>query len=67
VKVKDGKLYRSHSVDGSNPLLCKNIDSYIAAFDGTPKDFSEVSHLFEKIYYDDFVFEADETQLTRMG
>jgi hypothetical protein len=55
--VKDNKLIASRPVDQAS--IVTNIETYIAAFDGTPKDFSEVSQMFEQIYHDDFVYHAD--------
>jgi hypothetical protein len=63
--VKDDKLYRAQPVEGSNPLLLRNFLTYIAEFDGTPKPFSEVSNLFDDIYHDDFVYQADGTPVDK--
>ena len=57
--IKGNKLYRAQPVEGTKPLLLRNLEAYIAAFDGTSKDISVVSHLFEQIYHDHFVYQAD--------
>lgn len=59
--VKDGKLYRAKPVkeSGSKPLLLVNFEAYIAAFDGTPKDYSQVSHIVDAVYHDEFEYQAD--------
>ena len=59
VDIKDDKLYRARPVEGTKPLLLRNFEAYIAAFDGTSKDMSEVSNLFEQIYDDNFIYQAD--------
>lgn len=58
-EIKDNKLYRAKPVKGSKPLLLTNFEAYMAAFDGTIKDFSQVSHMFEDLYDDAFVYQAD--------
>ena len=36
-------------------LLHRNLLSYLAAFDGTIKEFIEVEHIFDAIYHDNFL------------
>jgi hypothetical protein len=59
--VKDGRLYRAKPVkeSGSKPLLLINFNAYIAAFDGTPKDYSQVSQIVDAVYHDEFEYQAD--------
>jgi len=35
------------------------IRSYLAALDGSPKDFASVEHLFDDVYHPEFVFEEN--------
>ena len=45
-------------------MACESaLRQYFAAIDGTKKDFSEVQHLFDALYHDDFtlVFKDGET------
>lgn len=39
--------------------LEQSFRAYFAAFDGIKKDFSEVKHLFDATYHDDFIHEMD--------
>jgi hypothetical protein len=56
--VKDDKIYKSQSVEGSKALLLRNFQAYTSECDGTPKPFSEVSHLFDEVYHNDFVLQS---------
>lgn len=52
--LQDGKIIKEEPADTSKPQMWINFESYLAAFDGTPKSFSEVEHLFDALYHDDF-------------
>jgi hypothetical protein len=43
----------------ANVGLLKNCQNYSSRFDGTAKDFSDVSYLFNNIYSDDFFYQVD--------
>lgn len=58
--IKDDKIIRATPVQDTKPLLLVNFEAYVAAFDGTPKDFSSVSHLFDLVYDDEFAYKVDE-------
>ena len=42
-----------------NDTLLKNCQVYFSCFDGIPKDFSDLSHLFDNVYSDDIVYQVD--------
>ncbi|KAL7488684.1 hypothetical protein ACHAW6_015997 [Cyclotella cf. meneghiniana] len=55
--VQGNKLIRAKPVENTKPIVLINVDAYINAFDGTPKDIASVNHLFDALYHDDFVYE----------
>jgi hypothetical protein len=63
--ITDGKIYRAQLVEGSKAILLRNLQAYAAEHDGTSKPFSEVSHLFDKIYDDEFILQAGGITFTK--
>jgi hypothetical protein len=63
--VKDSKLYKVKPVESSKSLLSVNFQACIDAFDGTAKDFSEISNLFEKVYHDEFVYHVEDKLINK--
>jgi phenylpropionate dioxygenase-like ring-hydroxylating dioxygenase large terminal subunit len=43
--LQDGKIIKEEPADTSKPQKWINFESYLAAFDGTPKSFSEVEQI----------------------
>jgi len=39
------------------------LKAYLDAFDGTPKKFSEVEHLFDKVYHRNFTFSTEDGKI----
>ena len=39
--------------------LLKKCQVYFSCFDGIPKDISDISHLFDDVYSDDFVYQVE--------
>lgn len=65
--IKDDKLYRASPVvdSGSKPLLLINFKTYVSAFNGLIKDFSEVAGLFDAIYHEDFTYNSESNAVNR--
>ena len=55
--TRDGEQQRSSNKQDQHtfgPTLEQKFRQYLAAFDGKKKDFSEVEHLFDALFHDDF-------------
>ena len=57
--TRDGKQQRTNKQQQDHhhtfgPTLEQKFRQYLAAFDGKKKDFSEVEHLFDALFHDDF-------------
>jgi hypothetical protein len=55
--TRDGELQRTNNKQDQHtfgPTLEQKFRQYLAAFDGKKKDFSEVEHLFDALFHDDF-------------
>eukprot|EP00804_Cyclotella_cryptica_P026070 CCRYP_013936-RA/>CCRYP_013936-RA protein AED:0.11 eAED:0.11 QI:0/-1/0/1/-1/1/1/0/279 len=57
--VQGNKLIRAKLVEETKPILFINFEAYMNAFDGTSKDIATVTHIFDHLYHDDFVYELD--------
>jgi hypothetical protein len=51
--LQDGKIIKEEPVDTSKNQIRINFESYLAAFDGTPKAFPKVGHLFVALFHKD--------------
>ena len=63
--VRGNKFVRAKPVEDARPILLINFQAYMDSFDGTPKDISSVSNLFEGLYHDDFVYQLDGKSINR--
>jgi hypothetical protein len=46
-------------IESSHSILLTNVLNYFSSFDGTCKAIADVSHLFQSVYSDDFIYQVD--------